>query len=123
LVGRVIARPFIGQFGSFERTANRHDYALKPFGKTVMNTLEEHIFDVISLGKIVDIFDGEVITKAVRTVSNDDGMNKLIKMINEDFTGLCFLNLVDFDAKYGHRRDPIGYGRALEQFDVQLNEV
>ncbi len=123
LVGRVIARPFIGDIGAFERTANRHDYALKPFGKTVMNSLEEANYDVISLGKIVDIFDGEGITKAIRTVSNDDGMEKLITSVKEDFTGLCFLNLVDFDAKYGHRRDPKGYGQALEQFDRQLPEV
>jgi phosphopentomutase len=123
LVGRVIARPFIGGIGAFERTANRHDYALKPFGKTVMNSLEEADYDVISLGKIADIFDGEGITKAIRTVSNDDGMEKLITSIKDDFTGLCFLNLVDFDAKYGHRRDPKGYGQALEQFDRQLPEV
>jgi len=123
LVGRVIARPFIGELGAFERTPNRHDYALKPFGKTVMNSLEDAAYDVISLGKIVDIFDEEGITKAIRTVSNDDGMEKLVDAIHTDFHGLCFLNLVDFDAKYGHRRDPQGYGEALEQFDRQLEDV
>src|SRR5699024_8094407 len=122
LVGRVIARPFIGELGAFERTPNRHDYALKPFGKTVMNSLEDAAYDVISLGKIVDIFDEEGITKAIRTVSNDDGMEKLVDAIHTDFHGLCFLNLVDFDAKYGHRRDPQGYGEALEQFDRQLED-
>lgn len=120
LVGRVIARPFIGEPGAFKRTANRHDYALKPFGKTVMNTLEESDYDVISIGKIADIFDGEGITKSLRTVSNDDGMDKLMATLETDFTGMCFLNLVDFDAKYGHRRDAEGYGLALEQFDRQL---
>src|SRR5699024_10362082 len=123
LVGRVIARPFIGEVGAFMRTANRHDYALKPFGKTVLDTLKEANFDVVSLGKIVDIFDGEGITKAFRTVSNDDGVEKLIETIQSDFTGLCFLNLVDFDALYGHRRDPDGYADALERFDQQLPEV
>ena len=123
LVGRVIARPFIGEIDNFERTPNRHDYALKPFGKTVMNTLKDHQFDVISLGKIVDIFDGEGITKAIRTVSNDDGMKKLEEAVQEDFQGLCFLNLVDFDAQYGHRRDPQGYGEALIRFDSQLPDI
>lgn len=123
LVGRVIARPFIGEPDAFERTANRHDYALKPFGKTVMNTLQEADFDVISIGKIADIFDGEGITHSLRTVSNDDGMDKLMATLETDFTGLCFLNLVDFDAKYGHRRDPEGYGLALEQFDRQLEQL
>lgn len=119
-VGRVIARPFIGDSGQFIRTANRHDYAVKPFAPTVMDYLKNANFDVISLGKINDIFDGEGITKAIRTVSNDDGMDKLMIMIEEKFHGLCFLNLVDFDALYGHRRDPIGYGQAIERFDEQL---
>lgn len=122
-VGRIIARPFIGENGNWERTANRHDYALKPFGRTVMNELKDAGFDCIALGKISDIYDGEGITKAIRTVSNDDGMNKFIQTFSESFTGLAFLNLVDFDAKYGHRRDPIGYGKALEAFDVQLKEA
>lgn len=123
LVGRVIARPFVGEIGSFTRTSNRHDYALKPFGKTVLDNLKENDLDVISLGKIADIFDGEGITKAIRTVDNDDGMVKLVASIKEDFHGLCFLNLVDFDAQYGHRRDPEGYAQALETFDQQLKDV
>lgn len=123
MVGRVIARPFIGQPGAFERTANRHDYALKPFGKTVMSTLKDANYDVIGLGKISDIFDGEGITASVRTIDNDDGMTKLIESMDKDFHGLSFLNLVDFDAKYGHRRDPKGYGQALEDFDRRLPEV
>lgn len=123
LVGRVIARPFIGEPGAFKRTVNRHDYALKPFGKTVLDALKEADFDVISLGKIVDIFDGEGITQAVRTISNDDGVEKLVDTIQSDFTGLCFLNLVDFDALYGHRRNPDGYAEALESFDQQLPKV
>lgn len=122
-VGRVIARPFIGVPGKFTRTSNRHDYALKPFDKTVLNYLKDNKLDVISLGKIDDIFDGEGITKSHRTVSNDDGMIKLNQMIRKEFTGLCFLNLVDFDALYGHRRDPLGYGEALESFDKQLGEI
>src|SRR5690625_2458237 len=122
-IGRVIARPFIGELGNFERTENRHDYAIKPFNQTVMNFLKDDDYDVISLGKIEDIFDGEGITKAYRTKDNDDGMIKLKKMLNQSFCGLCFLNLVDFDALYGHRRDPKGYGRALERFDQQLPEV
>jgi len=122
-VGRVIARPFIGERGQFERTANRHDYALKPFGKTVMNTLEENGFDVIALGKINDIYDGEGVTKAIRTKDNMDGVDQLLKMEDHDFHGLTFLNLVDFDSKYGHRRDPIGYGEALEAFDKRLPQI
>ncbi|MBU8909618.1 phosphopentomutase, partial [Desertibacillus haloalkaliphilus] len=101
----------------------RHDYALKPFDRTVMNELADNGIDSIALGKISDIYDGEGVTKAIRTVSNDDGMEKLLETIRKPFTGLCFLNLVDFDAVYGHRRDPIGYGKALEQFDRQLKQV
>lgn len=123
MVGRVIARPFIGEISNFTRTANRHDYALKPFGRTVMNELKDNNYDVIALGKISDIYDGEGITEAIRTKSNDDGMIKLIETVDRDFHGLCFLNLVDFDAKYGHRRDPIGYGKALEAYDRQIIKV
>jgi len=122
-VGRVIARPFIGEIGQFERTANRHDYALKPFGKTVMNTLKENSLDVIALGKINDIFDGEGVTTAIRTRDNMDGVDQLLKMEDQDFRGLTFLNLVDFDSQYGHRRDPIGYGKALEAFDKRLPDI
>ncbi|MHA6251044.1 phosphopentomutase [Oceanobacillus sp. CAU 1775] len=123
MVGRVIARPFIGMPGQFVRTANRHDYALKPFGRTVMNELKDSAFDVIALGKISDIYDGEGITESIRTVDNEDGMTKLVDSMDKDFTGLSFLNLVDFDAVYGHRRDPVGYGKALEAFDKRLPEV
>src|SRR5699024_1970318 len=122
-VGRVIARPFVGENNHFTRTSNRHDYALKPFDKTVLNYLKNNGLDVIGLGKIEDIYDGEGITESYRTISNDDGMKKLENMLKKDFTGLCFLNLVDFDALYGHRRDPFGYGKALEKFDRQLNET
>lgn len=120
MVGRVIARPFVGEEGSFVRTSNRHDYALKPFSTTVMDELKKASFDVISLGKIADIFDNEGITDAVRTLNNDDGVDQLLQTMDRGFTGLCFLNLVDFDADYGHRRDTIGYGKALEAFDRQL---
>ncbi|MFS0751518.1 phosphopentomutase [Oceanobacillus sp. 1P07AA] len=123
MVGRVIARPFIGEPGTFERTSNRHDYALKPFGRTVMNELKDNNYDVLALGKISDIYDGEGVTEAIRTKDNNDGMVQLRKSMDNSFTGLNFLNLVDFDAKYGHRRDPIGYGKALEEFDQQLPEI
>ncbi|RDU34996.1 phosphopentomutase [Neobacillus piezotolerans] len=123
MVGRIIARPFIGEPGNFKRTANRHDYALKPFGRTVMNELKDSGFDVLAIGKISDIYDGEGVTKSLRTVSNMDGMDKLADTLGMDFTGLSFLNLVDFDALYGHRRDPEGYGKALEEYDARLPEV
>ncbi|WP_068675512.1 phosphopentomutase [Oceanobacillus sp. Castelsardo] len=123
MVGRVIARPFVGEPGHFERTPNRHDYALKPFGRTVMNELKDANYEVIAIGKISDIYDGEGVTKSLRTVSNMDGMDKLLDTLDMDFTGLSFLNLVDFDAKYGHRRDPQGYGEALEEYDARLPEV
>lgn len=123
MLGRIIARPFIGEAGSFKRTANRHDYALKPFGRTTMNELKDAGLDVIALGKISDIYDGEGVTKAVRTVSNMDGMDKMVQTLDENFKGLSFLNLVDFDALYGHRRDPKGYAQALEDFDQRLPEV
>ncbi|KIY21597.1 phosphopentomutase [Mesobacillus subterraneus] len=123
MVGRVIARPFLGQPGDFKRTSNRHDYALKPFGRTVMNELKDAGFDVLAIGKIADIYDGEGVTDSLRTVSNMDGMDKLIQTLDKDFTGLSFLNLVDFDALFGHRRDPLGYGKALEEYDARLPEV
>ena len=123
-LGRIIARPYVGTCKEdFTRTSNRHDYALKPFGKTVMNSLQDANLDSIAIGKIRDIFDGEGVTKAIRTVSNMDGMDKFIQILSEDFTGLSFTNLVDFDAKFGHRRNPIGYGDALEEFDARLPEV
>lgn len=123
LVGRVIARPFIGEPGAFSRTTNRHDYALKPFGKTVMNELQDKGYDVIAIGKIADIYNGEGVTEAVRTTSNMDGVDKLVTVMQKDFEGLSFVNLVDFDALYGHRRDPIGYGNALEEFDARMPEI
>lgn len=123
LVGRVIARPFIGTPGNFTRTSNRHDYALKPFGRTAMNELQDAGFDVIAIGKINDIFNGEGVTEAIRTKNNMAGMDELVKVVGRDFTGLSFTNLVDFDSNFGHRRDPIGYGKALEEFDVRLKEV
>lgn len=123
MVGRVIARPFTGEPGDFKRTSNRHDYALKPFNRTVMNELRESGHDVLAIGKISDIYDGEGVTESLRTVSNMDGMDKLLQTLDQDFTGLSFLNLVDFDALFGHRRDPEGYGKALEEYDARLPEV
>lgn len=123
-VGRIIARPFIGtNKTNFTRTSNRHDYALKPFEKTTLNFLSEAGFDVIALGKINDIFDGYGINAYSKTKSNADGMKQITEMAKKNFTGLCFLNLVDFDALYGHRRDPIGYGKAIEEFDQQLPDL
>lgn len=124
MVGRVIARPFLGtNKDNFTRTSNRHDYALKPFAKTTLNFLSENGYETIALGKINDIYDGYGITKFEKTKSNDDGMQKIIKWSKENFKGLCFLNLVDFDALYGHRRDVIGYGKAIEAMDKQLPEL
>ncbi len=122
-VGRVIARPYVGRKkGEFKRTSNRHDYALKPYGKTVMDALKTAGFDVISIGKINDIFDGEGITEAERSKSSVRGMEQTIEKLNQDFTGLCFTNLVDFDALWGHRRNPQGYADELEKFDVLLGK-
>lgn len=123
-VGRVIARPYVGKKkGEFKRTANRHDYALKPYGKTVLDALKEAGFDVISVGKIKDIFDGEGITEAYKSKSSVHGMEQTIELTDKDFTGLCFVNLVDFDALWGHRRDVKGYARELERFDVNLGKL
>ena len=120
-VGRVIARPYVGRKkGEFERTSNRHDYALKPFGKTVLNVLKENGLDVISIGKIKDIFDGEGITRALKSKSSVHGMEQTIEVAGEDFHGLCFVNLVDYDALWGHRRDPEGYAKEIEKFDKSL---
>ena len=120
-VGRVIARPFIGEGkGHFTRTSNRHDLALKPFGRTVLNELKDKGFDVISVGKIKDIFDGEGITEAYKSTSSHHGMEQTIELTQKDFTGLCFVNLVDFDAKWGHRRNPQGYAQGLEDYDQLL---
>lgn len=123
-VGRVIARPYVGRKkGEFKRTSNRHDYALKPYGKTALDALKEHGYDVISIGKIKDIFDGEGITDALKSKSSVHGMEQTLEMADRDFTGLCFVNLVDFDALWGHRRNPEGYGQELERFDVKLGEL
>ncbi len=124
LVGRVIARPFVGsRVGEFKRTSNRHDYALKPYGKTALDNLKEAKLDVISVGKIVDIFDGEGVTEYYKSKSNHHGMQTTIDLLDKDFTGLLFTNLVDFDALWGHRRNPSGYGIELESFDVQLGDL
>ena len=123
LIGRIIARPYIGTPGQFERTSNRHDYALKPFGETTMNALKDAQLDVIAVGKINDIFDGEGVTQSVRTKDNMDGVDQLLNVMKQPFTGLSFTNLVDFDAKYGHRRDPKGYAEALKAFDDRLPEL
>ena len=120
-VGRIIARPYIGKKkGEFKRTSNRHDYALKPYGRTALNALKDSGFDVISIGKINDIFDTEGITEAHKSKSSVHGMEQTIEIAEKDFTGLCFVNLVDFDALWGHRRDPIGYANELEKFDKNL---
>lgn len=122
-VGRVIARPYVGKKrGEFKRTSNRHDYALKPFAPTVLNVLKDSGFDVISIGKIVDIFAQDGITRAERSQSSVHGMEQTISMADEDFHGLCYVNLVDFDALWGHRRNPQGYREEIEKFDVKLGE-
>lgn len=123
MIGRIIARPYLGKPGNFARTSNRHDYALDPFNKTVLDFLKEAGKEVIAVGKINDIFNGQGITKSVRTVSNMDGVDKLVEVMSENFEGLSFTNLVDFDALYGHRRNPEGYARALEDFDARLPEI
>lgn len=120
-VGRVIARPYVGlKKGEFRRTSNRHDYALKPYGKTALDALKDAGLDVISVGKIKDIFDGEGITEAHKSSSSVHGMEQTIEIAKKDFQGLCFTNLVDFDALWGHRRDPEGYAKEIEKFDVNL---
>ncbi len=120
-VGRVIARPYVGKKkGEFKRTSNRHDYALKPYGKTALDALKEAGLEVISIGKIKDIFDGEGITQAHKSKSSVHGMEQTIEVAGTDFKGLCYVNLVDFDALWGHRRDPQGYARELEKFDEKL---
>ena len=123
MIGRIIARPYLGEPGNFKRTSNRHDYALDPFGKTVLDSLKDNGKDVIAVGKINDIFNGQGITETVRTKSNMDGVDQLLKVMDKDFTGLSFTNLVDFDALYGHRRDPQGYAQAIEDFDQRIPEI
>lgn len=123
-VGRVIARPYIGRKkGEFVRTANRHDYALKPGGPTALNALKDRGLDVISVGKIFDIFDGEGLTESNKSKSSVHGMEQTIEIAGRDFNGLCFVNLVDFDALWGYRRNPAGYAAELERFDGKLGEL
>ena len=123
-VGRVIARPYTGlKRGEFKRTANRHDYALKPFGPTVLNALKDGDYDVISVGKIFDIFDGEGLTQSNKSKSSVHGMEQTIEIAGRDFTGLCFVNLVDFDALWGHRRNPEGYAAEIQRFDEKLGTL
>jgi len=123
-VGRVIARPYIGKKkGEFKRTSNRHDYALKPFGRTVLNAMKDAGLDVISVGKINDIFVGEGITESNHSESSVHGMEQTIEIAKKDFNGLCFTNLVDFDALWGHRRNPKGYAKEIEKFDIGLGKL
>lgn len=122
-VARVIARPFLGKPGTFERSTNRHDYSLKPFNKTVLDNLKDVGKDVLAVGKIVDIYDGEGITESIHTKSNMDGVDQTLNYMKRDIDGLIFTNLVDFDAKYGHRRNIPGYRDALEEFDARMPEI
>lgn len=121
-VGRIIARPFNGEY-PFKRTPRRHDYSLLPPGKTVPSILKEKGFDVISVGKIYDIFAGQGFTESYPTVNNSDGMDKTMGIAKRDFNGLCFVNLVDFDMVYGHRNNVEGYARAMTEFDARLGEL
>ncbi|ABR35263.1 phosphopentomutase [Clostridium beijerinckii] len=123
-VGRVIARPYLGmKKGEFKRTSNRHDYALKPYGATALNALKDNGFASISVGKINDIFDGEGITESNKSKSSVHGMEQTLEIMDKEFKGSCFVNLVDFDALWGHRRNPVGYAEELEKFDVNLGKV
>lgn len=122
-VGRVIARPFVGEEGNFTRTPNRHDYSLIPPAKTVMDEMVEKGLDTIGVGKIYDIFAGKGIQSTNKMKDNTDGMNITLKLMDQDFHGLCFVNLVDFDMKYGHRNDVEGYAQAATDFDKQLGEM
>ena len=119
-VARVIARPFVGKYPNFTRTSNRHDFSLVPPKDTMLNYLQKENFDVISVGKINDIFAGSGITESTRTTGNTNGMEVTMKMLEKDFTGLCFVNLVDYDMLYGHRNDVDGYARAITEFDKWL---
>ncbi len=123
-VGRIIARPYVGKKkGEFKRTANRHDYALKPYGKTALNALKDAGYDVISVGKIYDIFDGEGLTESNKSKSSVHGMEQTIEIAKRDFSGFCYVNLVDFDALWGHRRNVEGYAQEIEKFDEKLGEL
>lgn len=122
-LARVIARPFIGEEGSYKRTSNRRDFSLSPFEPTLLDHLKEKGFDVISVGKIYDIFNGCGLTQEQHTENNMDGVDWILRKMDSDFSGLLFANLVDFDANFGHRRDPSGYAKALEEFDGRLPEI
>lgn len=122
-VGRIIARPYVGVPGNFTRTPNRHDYALNPAYKTVLDYLKEQNYDVISIGKISDVFNNNGITSINKIKDNLDGINKIIEFTKKDFNGLCFANLNDYDSKYGHRRDVVGYANALKEFDDHFNDI
>ncbi len=122
-VGRIIARPFVGEYPNFTRTANRHDYSVSPFAPTMLDHIIKAGKQVFSVGKIRDIFNGQGISEGFRTVSNDDGMGKTLRLTVCDFEGLCFVNLVEFDSAYGHRRDIAGYTQALNTFDAQLGAL
>ncbi len=125
LLGRIIARPFIGTTkDNFKRTSNRHDYALSPSGITALDILKENGYEISCIGKIYDIFNGAGATKTQKTVSNNDGMNKtILEAKDTNYEGLCFVNLVEFDSEYGHRRNPKGYGACIEEFDSQLKQL
>ncbi|MCI6190681.1 MAG: phosphopentomutase [Clostridium sp.] len=123
MIGRVIARPFIGEEGNFTRTSNRHDYALDPFSKTMLDYIKENNMEVKSVGKIKDIFNSKGITEGILTKNNMDGVDKTLKFMKEDFSGLIFTNLVEFDMNFGHRNDAKGYGKALEDFDNRMEEI
>lgn len=123
IIGRVIARPFIGEEGNFTRTSNRHDYALDPFSKTMLDYIKENNMEVKSVGKIKDIFNSKGITEGVSTKNNMDGVDKTLEFMKEDFSGLIFTNLVEFDMNFGHRNDAKGYGKALEDFDNRMEEI
>jgi len=122
-VGRVIARPFVGQPGAFKRTANRHDYALNPTGETLLDRLTAERIPVTSIGKVRDLFAGRGIARAIPSATDDDGMDRLVESMHDEQQGLIFANLVDFDAQYGHRNDVAGYAANLERFDERLGPV
>lgn len=122
-VGRVIARPFVGEYPNYTRTARRHDYSLQPPRDTMLNDLENAGFECIGVGKISDIFAGSGITQQIRTQNNTDGIEKTLSLLENDFEGICFVNLVDFDMVYGHRNDAPGYARALMEFDQALPRI
>ena len=122
-VGRIIARPFVGEFPNYERTPRRHDFSLTPPAETVLDALQKKYFATIGIGKIQDIFAGQGISRSLGVnVDNSDGMKKTLRLMDEDFSGLCFVNLVDFDMKFGHRRDVDGYAQAMTTFDAELGE-